>query len=167
MGPTPKEDDRSGCLGRSRGGLTTEAHALVGRQRPAHLAQAFRRPGSQRALGRGHAGHPQSWRHPADRPGLCSDELRQTLADRDTWANVKPMPIAITSRPSQASCTATGTRSSGSSQDQSLPRRRNPLRQEPPELPRRRQASLSAIRMRANEPMPQSGCVTASARLAT
>jgi hypothetical protein len=27
--PTPKKDDRSGCIGRSRGGLTTKIHALV------------------------------------------------------------------------------------------------------------------------------------------
>ena len=79
-------------MGRSRGGLTTKIHALVDAERPADRAQAHRGPGPRR---------PQRPRHArplgagqillADRAYDC-DALRQTLAERGAWANVKPMP---------------------------------------------------------------------------
>ncbi len=40
----PKKATRSRCMGRSRGGLTTKIHVLVGRLRPTDLAQDHRRP---------------------------------------------------------------------------------------------------------------------------
>jgi transposase len=82
MPPTPKKDDRSGCMGRSRCGLTTKIHALV---------DAWGMPIALKLT----AGQAHDGRSAADMLGsICpgdilladraydSDALRQTLADR-------------------------------------------------------------------------------------
>src|ERR1019366_7581470 len=92
MPPTPKKDDRSGCMGRSRGGLTTKLHALVdagGLPIALKLTEGQAHDGRSAgdmldALGAGQI-------LLADR-AYDSDALRQTLQDRGAWANVKPMP---------------------------------------------------------------------------
>ena len=79
-------------MGRSRGGLTTKIHALVdARGLPILLklteGQAHDGRSAADMLGSIQAGHILL----ADR-AYDSDDLRQTLAERGAWANVKPMP---------------------------------------------------------------------------
>ena len=79
-------------MGRSRGGLTTKIHALVdARGLPILLklteGQAHDGRSAADMLGSIQAGHILL----ADR-AYDSDALRQTLAERGAWANVKPMP---------------------------------------------------------------------------
>ncbi|MFG1375674.1 IS5 family transposase [Xanthobacter autotrophicus] len=87
-----KKDDRSGCMGRSRGGLTTKIHALVDAE---GLPIALK-------LTEGQAHDGRSARDMldalvdgqtllADR-AYDSDELRQSLRERGAWANIRPMP---------------------------------------------------------------------------
>jgi transposase len=88
----PKKDDRSRCMGRSRGGLTTKIHALVDAE---GLPIALK-------LTEGQAHDGRSGRDMldalvegqtllADR-AYDSDELRESLRSRGAWANIKPMP---------------------------------------------------------------------------
>jgi transposase len=79
-------------MGRSRGGLTTKIHALVdARGLPIMLklteGQAHDGRSAADMLGSIQAGHILL----ADR-AYDSDALRQTLAERGAWANIKPMP---------------------------------------------------------------------------
>src|SRR3984893_12749051 len=87
-----KKDGRSGCMGRSRGGLTTKIHAVVDAEgMPIALklteGQAHDGRSAQDLLGTLRQGNILL----ADR-AYDSDALRQTLAARGTWANIKPMP---------------------------------------------------------------------------
>lgn len=79
-------------MGRSRGGLTTKIHALVD---AAGLPIALKLTEGQAHDGRSAADMLVSVQSShillGDR-AYDSDALRQTLADRGAWANVKPMP---------------------------------------------------------------------------
>ncbi|MBV8488746.1 MAG: IS5 family transposase, partial [Planctomycetaceae bacterium] len=86
-----KKDDRSGCMGRSRGGLTTKIHALVdacGLPIALKLTEGQAHDGrsAQDMLGTIDAGQILL----ADR-AYDSDALRETLAERGAWANIRPM----------------------------------------------------------------------------
>ena len=79
-------------MGRSRGGLTTKIHALVDANgNPIALklteGQAHDGKSASDLLDRLGAGQTLL----ADR-AYDSDALRETLAERGAWANVKPMP---------------------------------------------------------------------------
>jgi transposase len=79
-------------MGRSRGGLTTKIHALVDAEGlPIALklteGQASDGKSAEDMLGTLKAGHILL----ADR-AYDSDALRQNLAERGAWANIKPMP---------------------------------------------------------------------------
>ena len=79
-------------MGRSRGGLTTKIHALVdaeGLPIALKLTEGQAHDGRSAAdmLGSIQAGHILLGDRAYD-----SDALRQTLAERGAWANVKPMP---------------------------------------------------------------------------
>ncbi len=79
-------------MGRSRGGLTTKIHALVdaeGLPIALKLTEGQAHDGRSAADMLGSVGRGQVLL--ADR-AYDSDALRQTLADRGAWANVKPMP---------------------------------------------------------------------------
>lgn len=82
-------------MGRSRGGLTTKIHALVDAQ---GLPIALKLTEGQAHDGRSAAdmlddiGQDQILL--ADR-AYDSDALRQALAERGAWANVKPMPNRV------------------------------------------------------------------------
>lgn len=79
-------------MGRSRGGLTTKIHALVDAN---GLPIALKLTEGQAHDGRSAQDMLDTIRQGdillADR-AYDSDLLRQTLADRGAWANVKPMP---------------------------------------------------------------------------
>jgi len=80
------------CMGRSRGGLTTKIHAVVdanGNPIALKLSEGQAHDGRSAADMLDSVGPGQTLL--ADR-GYDSDALRQTLADRGAWANVKPMP---------------------------------------------------------------------------
>ncbi|HEY5216329.1 MAG TPA: IS5 family transposase [Pseudolabrys sp.] len=87
-----KKDDRSSCMGRSRGGLTTKIHALVDAE---GLPIALKLTEGQAHDGRSAADMLDALVEGqillADR-AYDSDALRQSLAARGAWANVKPMP---------------------------------------------------------------------------
>jgi transposase len=79
-------------MGRSRGGLTTKIHALVdaeGRPIMLKLTAGQAHDGRSAADMLGGIGKGQTLL--ADR-AYDSDALRQDLAARGAWANVKPMP---------------------------------------------------------------------------
>src|SRR5271157_983937 len=88
----PKKDDRSRCMGRSRGGLTTKIHALVD---ASGLPIALKLTEGQAHDGRAACDMLGSLQAGdillADR-AYDSDALREDLAARGAWANVKPMP---------------------------------------------------------------------------
>jgi transposase len=79
-------------MGRSRGGLTTKIHALVD---ACGLPIALKLTEGQAHDGRSAAdmldGLGDGGTLLADR-AYDSDALRQTLAERGAWANIKPMP---------------------------------------------------------------------------
>lgn len=82
-------------MGRSRGGLTTKIHALVDAEgRPIRLklteGQAHDGTSAQDMLATVTAGTTLI----ADR-AYDSDGLRQSLAERGAWANIRPMPNRI------------------------------------------------------------------------
>jgi transposase len=82
-------------MGRSRGGLTTKIHALVdanGRPIALKLTEGQAHDGKSAADMLGEIGPGQILL--ADR-AYDSDALRQNLADRGAWANVKPMPRRV------------------------------------------------------------------------
>src|SRR5205809_7633591 len=91
----PKKDDRSRCMGRSRGGLTTKIHALVdacGLPILLKITEGQAHDGRSAqdmfgTLGRGDV-------LLADR-AYDSDALRQDLATRGAHANVKLMPHRV------------------------------------------------------------------------
>jgi transposase len=79
-------------MGRSRGGLTTKIHAIVdanGNPIALKLSEGQAHDGRSAADMLDSVGPGQTLL--ADR-AYDSDALRQTLADRGAWANVKPMP---------------------------------------------------------------------------
>jgi transposase len=79
-------------MGRSRGGLTTKIHAVVdanGNPIKLKLSEGQAHDGRSAADMLGSVGAGQTLL--ADR-AYDSDALRQTLAERGAWANVKPMP---------------------------------------------------------------------------
>jgi transposase len=79
-------------MGRSRGGLTTKIHAVVdanGNPITLKLSEGQAHDGRSAADMLGSVGAGQTLL--ADR-AYDSDALRQTLAERGAWANVKPMP---------------------------------------------------------------------------
>ena len=79
-------------MGRSRGGLTTKIHAVVdanGLPIALKLTEGQAHDGRSAADMLDTVGSEQTLL--ADR-AYDSDALRQTLADRGAWANVKPMP---------------------------------------------------------------------------
>ena len=79
-------------MGRSRGGLTTKIHALVdanGNPIALKLSEGQAHDGKSAGDMLDHLGTGQTLL--ADR-AYDSDGLRQNLADRGAWANVKPMP---------------------------------------------------------------------------
>ncbi|HUW79814.1 MAG TPA: IS5 family transposase [Acidocella sp.] len=87
-----KKDDRSSCMGRSRGGLTTKIHVLVdacGLPIAIKLTEGQAHDGrsAQDMLQTVQAGHTLL----ADR-AYDSDALREALVKRGATANVKPMP---------------------------------------------------------------------------
>jgi transposase len=82
-------------MGRSRGGLTTKIHALVdanGLPVALKLTEGQAHDGRSAADMLGGIGPGQILL--ADR-AYDSDGLRNTLAERGAWANVKPMPRRI------------------------------------------------------------------------
>jgi transposase len=82
-------------MGRSRGGLTTKIHALVdanGLPIALKLTQGQAHDGRSAADMLGNIGEGQILL--ADR-AYDSDALRQDLANRGAWANVKPMPRRV------------------------------------------------------------------------
>lgn len=79
-------------MGRSRGGLTTKIHALVdacGLPIALKLTEGQAHDGRAAADMLGSLGAGNILLADA---AYDSDALRQTLADRGAWANVKPMP---------------------------------------------------------------------------
>jgi transposase len=79
-------------MGRSRGGLTTKIHALVdanGNPIALKLSEGQAHDGKSASDLLDHLGAGQTLL--ADR-AYDSDGLRNSLADRGAWANVKPMP---------------------------------------------------------------------------
>lgn len=79
-------------MGRSRGGLTTKIHAVVdanGNPIVLKLTEGQAHDGRSATDMLDSVGAGQTLL--ADR-GYDSDALRQVLADRGAWANVKPMP---------------------------------------------------------------------------
>lgn len=82
-------------MGRSRGGLTTNIHALVdanGLPIKLKLTEGQAYDGHSAADMLGHMGEGQILL--ADR-AYDSDSLRRTLADQGAWANIKPMPNRV------------------------------------------------------------------------
>ena len=82
-------------MGRSRGGLTTKIHALVdadGRPIALKLTEGQAHDGRSAADMLGGIGEGEILL--ADR-AYDSDALRQTLAERGAWANIKPMPRRV------------------------------------------------------------------------
>lgn len=82
-------------MGRSRGGLTTKIHALVdanGMPIVLKLTEGQAHDGRSAADMLGDIGIDQVLL--ADR-AYDSDALRQTLAERGAWANIKPMPNRV------------------------------------------------------------------------
>jgi transposase len=82
-------------MGRSRGGLTTKIHALVdanGLPILLKLTEGQAHDGRSATDMLAHMGEGQILL--ADR-AYDSDALRQSLADRGAWANIKPMPNRV------------------------------------------------------------------------
>ena len=82
-------------MGRSRGGLTTKIHALVdanGLPIALKLTEGQAHDGRSAADMLGRVGGGQILL--ADR-AYDSDALREALAERGAWANIKPMPRRV------------------------------------------------------------------------
>ena len=82
-------------MGRSRGGLTTKIHALVdanGLPIALKLTEGQAHDGRSAADMLGQVGGGQILL--ADR-AYDSDALREALAERGAWANIKPMPRRV------------------------------------------------------------------------
>ncbi|MGB3391189.1 MAG: IS5 family transposase [Pseudaminobacter sp.] len=91
----PKKDQRSRCMGRSRGGLTTKIHALVDAEgRPIRLklteGQAHDGRSAADMFETLEAGHILL----ADR-AYDSDALRTMMTERGAWANIRAMPNRV------------------------------------------------------------------------
>jgi transposase len=131
-------------MGRSRGGLTTKIHALVdahGLPIALKLTEGQAHDGSSardmlEALVEGQT-------LLADR-AYDSDALRQTLAERGAWANIKPMRNRLNVPAfSPFLYRYRNLVEPFFNKIKPLPRRRNPLRQAPRQLPRRRQTRFT------------------------
>ncbi|WP_208993682.1 IS5 family transposase [Aminobacter aminovorans] len=90
-----KKDERSRCMGRSRGGLTTKIHALVDAEgRPIRLklteGQAHDGRSAADMFETLEAGHILL----ADR-AYDGDALRAAMAERGAWANIRVMPNRV------------------------------------------------------------------------
>ncbi|MEM8787573.1 MAG: IS5 family transposase [Pseudomonadota bacterium] len=90
-----KKDERSDCMGRSRGGLTTKIHALVDAGgRPIRL---------KLTAGQAHDGRSAADMFDTVQAGdilladraYDSDRLREDLGKRGAWACVRPMPNRV------------------------------------------------------------------------
>jgi transposase len=82
-------------MGRSRGGLTTKIHALVDANgNPVALKLTEGQAHDGRAATDLFATVQEGQILLADR-AYDSDVLRQTMADRGAWANIKPMPRRV------------------------------------------------------------------------
>ncbi len=82
-------------MGRSRGGLTTKIHALVdadGLPVALKLTEGQAHDGKSAADMLGALGQGQILLGDA---GYDSDALRQSMAERGAWANIKPMPNRV------------------------------------------------------------------------
>jgi transposase len=127
-------------MGRSRGGLTTKIHALVDANgNPIALklteGQAHDGRSASDLLDRLGAGQILL----ADR-AYDSDALRQSLAQRGAWANVKPMPGRVNIPAFSAFLYRyRNLRRKVLQQAQAFPRRRYALRKTRRQLPRHRQ----------------------------
>src|ERR1700724_931218 len=89
----PKKDGRCGCMGRSRGGLTTKIHALVDAE---GLPIALKLTEGQAHAAAICSTLSSRARLLADR-AYDSDELRRSLDERGAWVNIKSMPPAFSS----------------------------------------------------------------------
>ena len=95
QGATAGDIAHARCMGRSRGGLTTKIHALVdadGLPIMLKLTEGQAHDGKSAEDMLDGIGNGQILL--ADR-AYDSDALRQSLADRGAWANIKPMPRRI------------------------------------------------------------------------
>ncbi|QOG08750.1 transposase [Aureimonas sp. OT7] len=99
----PKKDERSRCMGRSRGGVTTKIHALVAAEcRPIHLKLTERQAHDVRSAAdmfdTVEAGHILLAGRAYD-----GDALRAAMAERGAWAKISPArhrsPVSIPSCP--------------------------------------------------------------------
>ncbi|NTJ45095.1 IS5 family transposase [Agrobacterium larrymoorei] len=90
-----KKEERSGCMGRSRGGLTTKIHALVDADgRPILL---------KLTAGQAHDGRSAADMFDTVKTGNVlladgaydSDALRQNLKARGAWGGIRPMPNRV------------------------------------------------------------------------
>jgi transposase len=131
-------------MGRSRGGLTTKIHAVVdalglpikltlseGQAYDGHQAKALLGDLPPRAMVL------------ADR-AYDADAIRRLVADQDAWANIPsnaatPLQTGLLEVPLQDA----QPRRAFLQQTQTFPGRRNPVRQRPGELSRRRQTRLN------------------------
>lgn len=95
MQPTVKKDERSRCIGRSRGGLTTKIPTLVDTEgRPIRLklteGQAHDGRSAADMLDTVERGNILL----ADR-AYDSDALREEMSGRGAWANIRAMPNRV------------------------------------------------------------------------
>src|ERR1700681_3962757 len=91
----PNKDDRSRCMGRSRGGLTTKIHALVDANgNPIALKLTEGQAHDGRSASDMLEGLGEGQILLADR-AYDSGALRDSFSDRGAWANVKPMPNRV------------------------------------------------------------------------
>ena len=140
----PKKDDRSRCMGRSRGGLTTKIHALVDAD---GLPIALKLTEGQAHDGRSAATCSASLgarRHPAGRPRLRLRRPAPSLggARRLGQRQAHAQPQAAC-RPSRPSSIATATSSSASSTNSNTSEPSPPATTRHRKLPRSHQARLS------------------------
>ena len=128
------------CMGRSRGGLTTKIHALVdaeGMPIVLKLSEGQAHDGRSAADMLDGIGNGQILL--ADR-AYDSDALRQSLAARGAWANVKPLARRIDQAGVQpVPVPLPQSRRALLQQTQTLQSRRNPLRKARRQLSRPRQ----------------------------
>jgi len=130
-------------MGRSRGGLTTKIHAVVDAN---GLPNTLKLTEGQAHDGKSAADMLDTLREGdvllADR-AYDSDALRQSLAARGVWANVKPMPRRINIPTFSQFLYRYRNLVERFFNKLTLPRRRHAIRQTPRKLPRRRQTRLS------------------------
>jgi len=132
-------------MGRSRGGLTTQIHALVdanGLPIALKLTEGQAHDGRSAADMLERLGAGQTLL--GDR-GHDGDALRTSLADRGAWANVKPMPNRTTFLPSALSLALSLPGRTLLQQAQALQGRCNALREARRQLPRPRSRAAAPV----------------------